>query len=93
MTDLVKSWRHLFSAILALSTDEGVIERRLHAAYSKSLRKILPTSDLPAHLRTEFEQLIRDLEDLYAAPAQDSKRAASLARKVVTLYDRITKEL
>ena len=93
MTDLVKSWRHLFSAVLALSTDEGVIERRLRAAYTGSLQKISPTSDLPARLRADFEALMRELTDFFAERTQDPKRASTLAKKVVTLYDRVTKEL
>ena len=93
MTDPVKSWRHLFSAVLALSTDEGVIERRLRAAYAGSLQKISPTSDLPASLCADFETLMRDLTGFFAEQTQDPRRASALAKKVVTLYDRITKEL
>lgn len=94
MSDLLTGWRHLFSAVLALSTDGGPVDRRLREAYRGSLQRISPDSDLPAHLREEFVALMEDMATLFGELDQsDSKRASFLAKKVVVLYDRVTKEL
>lgn len=94
MIDLLRSWRHLFSAVLALSTDGGPIEQRLRDAYTGSLQKISPDPDLPEHLRGDFEGLMEELADLLSGYSdKDAKRASAAAKKVVVLYDRVTKEL
>lgn len=94
MSELLTGWRHLFSAVLALSTDGGPVERRLKEAYRGSLQKISSNPDLPSHLREDFEKLMEELTDLFAGHNQsDGKRASYLAKQVVVLYDRVTKEL
>jgi hypothetical protein len=94
MVDLLRSWRHLFSAVLALSTDGGPIDHRLREAYTGSLQKISPNPDLPPHLRGDFAKLMEELTDLLSEHSQvDTKRASAVAKKVVVLYDRVTKEL
>lgn len=92
--DLLTGWRHLFSAVLALSTDGGPVDRRLQEAYRGSLQKISPDPHLPQHLQADFETLMDELRGFFGSRGPDDmKRAASLARKVVVLYDRVTKEL
>ncbi|MFL6624258.1 MAG: hypothetical protein ACJ8J7_08615 [Sulfurifustaceae bacterium] len=95
MVEPLKSWRHLFSAVLALSTDGGTVERRLEAAFTGNLQKIVPDRDLPHHLREDFAKLMHELTDLFGDGNKhnDSRRASLLAKKVVALYDRVTKEL
>ncbi len=94
MVDLLRSWRHLFSAVLALSTDGGSIDQRLREAYTGNLQKISPNPDLPDHLRGDFEELMEELAVLLNGYSDtDAKRASALAKKVVVLYDRVTKEL
>lgn len=94
MVDLLRSWRHLFSAVLALSTDGGPIDHRLREAYTGSLKKISPNPDLPHHLRGDFEKLMEELTELLSGQSDiDARRASALAKKVVVLYDRVTKEL
>lgn len=94
MADLLTGWRHLFAAVLALSTDGGSVDRRLQEAYRRSLRKISPTPHLPQHLRAEFDELMDELRVFCSRQDEDdAKRASQLARKVVVLYDRLTKEL
>lgn len=94
MVDLLRSWRHLFSAVLALSTDGGPIDQRLREAFTGSLQKISPNPDLPHHLRGDFQALMEELKNLLSGYSdKDAKRASALAKKVVVLYDRVTKEL
>lgn len=94
MADPLRSWRRLFSAALTLSMDGGSIDQRLREACAGSLHKISPHPDLPTHLRGDFEKLMEELTDfLDGHNPQDAKHASSLAKRVVVLYDRVTKEL
>jgi hypothetical protein len=94
MSDLLTNWRHLFAAVLVLGADEGAIDERLQQAYRGALSRISRNPGLPIHLFGEFEALMKDIEDLYATPGDvETKRASQLAKRVVALYDRITKQL
>lgn len=94
MTEITKSWRHLFSAVLTLGTSEGSVYERLRAAYRGPLTQLVPHSGLPDRVRGDFEELMTELADLLNQPdGTDSYRASHLAKRVVALYDSVAKEL
>jgi hypothetical protein len=92
--DLITTWRHLFSAVLGLGSDQGPVDRRLREAYLGGLKRVSPNGGLPDPIRGDYEKLMAELDDLFkgAAPV-DLKRASRLAKQVVAIYDRVTKEL
>lgn len=93
MADLLKSWRHLFSAVLALGARASSVEQRLHAAYINELQRLSAHDDLPRELRADFQALMSELETMYAeGDRADEKRASRLAKQVVVLYDRVTRQ-
>lgn len=93
MADLLKSWRHLFSAVLALGARASSVEQRLHAAYINELQRLSPQQDLPDELRADFQALMDELAHVYRNGDQaDEKQASRLAKQVVGLYDRVTRQ-
>ncbi len=93
MADVIKSWRHLFSAVLALGARTTSVQHRLRSAYVNELLRLSPQHDLPQELRAEFQTLMEDLGQMYhAGERADEKQAARLAKQVVVLYDRITRQ-
>ena len=92
--ELITIWRHLFSAVLQLGSGEGPIEERLRDAYRNHLRKVSPNPGLPPHLQGDYRQLMGALSALYSEEqAIDRKTATRLAKQVVAIYDRLTREL
>ena len=92
--DLITSWRHLFSAVLRLGADEGTVDERLREAYRGGLARISAGAGLPQNLQTEYAKLMEELDQLFReGAAVDVKRASRLAKRVVALYDRVSKEL
>lgn len=92
--DLITSWRHLFSAVLRLGADEGTVDQRLREAYQGGLARIPRDAALPGNLQTEYAKLMAELEDLFNGDGKvDMRRASRLAKRVVALYDRVSKEL
>lgn len=93
MADVLKSWRHLFSAVLALGARATSVQHRLRTAYADELLRLSPQDDLPAELRADFEALMEELAKMYNdGEKADEKRASHLAKQVVVLYDRITRQ-
>lgn len=93
MADLLKSWRHLFSAVLALGARASSVEYRLHAAYVNELQRLSPQDDLPTELRADFQALMDELATIYSAGDRaDEQTASHLAKRVVVLYDRVTRQ-
>jgi hypothetical protein len=94
MGDFLTSWRHLFTAVLVLGADEGTIDERLREAYHGGLNRISRNPGLPEYLRADFDNLMTELDELLSAPRPlDTKQASRLAKQVVGIYDRLTKEL
>lgn len=93
MADLLKSWRHLFSAVLALGARASSVEHRLHAAYVNELLRLSPQEDLPNELRGDFQALMDELAKMYTdGDRADEHNASRLAKQVVVLYDRVTRQ-
>lgn len=92
--DLITSWRHLFTAVLRLGANEGTVDQRLREAYRGELVPIARNGGLPDHLQPEYAQLMAALEDLLEDEDKiDTRRASRLAKRVVKLYDRVSREL
>lgn len=92
--DLITTWRHLFSAVLTLGSDQGAVAQRLRQAYVGALRRIAPNPGLPHPIREDFDKLMTELGDLFDGQETiDATRASRLAKRVVAIYDRVTKEL
>lgn len=93
MADVIKSWRHLFSAVLALGARATSVQHRLRSAYVNELLRLSPHDDFPRELRAEFQTLMDELGQMYhAGERADDKEASRLAKQVVVLYDRITRQ-
>lgn len=93
MADVLKSWRHLFSAVLALGARASSVEYRLRAAYINELQRLSPHEDLPKELRADFAALMNELATMYNNPDRaDEQKACRLAKQVVVLYDRVTRQ-
>lgn len=94
MADLLKCWRHLFSAVLALGARTSPVDQRLREAYVNELQKLSPQDDLPEDLQAEFRKLMDELAETYqGSGAVDERQASRLAKRVVVIYDRVTKKL
>ena len=92
--DVITTWRHLFAAVLGLVSEQGTVDQRLREAYLGGLSRISGNPGLPEHLQGDYEKLMTELADLFAEPGPvDVKRASQLAKRVVALYDRVTREL
>lgn len=93
MADVLKSWRHLFSAVLALGARATSVQHRLRSAYLNELVRLSPQDDLPKELRAEFQALMDELGKMYSdGERTDQKQASRLAKRVVVLYDQITRQ-
>lgn len=93
MADVLKSWRHLFSAVLALGARATSVQHRLRSAYVNELVRLSPQDDLPKELRAEFQALMEELGKMYNdGERTDEKQASRLAKRVVVLYDQITRQ-
>ncbi|MFP5348459.1 MAG: hypothetical protein ACLGHO_01280 [Gammaproteobacteria bacterium] len=93
MADALKSWRHLFSAVLALGARASSVEYRLRAAYVNELQRLSPHEDLPKELRADFAALMNEIATMYNNPDRaDEQKASHLAKQVVVLYDRVTRQ-
>lgn len=97
MIDLLHAWRHLFSAVVLLATGSGPVTERLKLAYFENLLHISPNPQLPKELQQEFSALLVELRAAYPdceGPGSiDNIRAARLAKRVVSLYEGVTKKL
>ena len=94
MADLLTSWRHLFAAVLVLGSEAGGIAERLQRAYSVGLSKLSPRQALSNGFGGELESLMRGITELYGTGRPvDEQQASALAKRVVALYDRVTREL
>lgn len=94
MADLLKCWRHLFSAVLALGARTSTVDQRLHEAYVNELQKLSVYHDLPEDLQTDFQKLMDELSEIFrGSGAVDERQASRLAKRVVVIYDRVTKKL
>lgn len=98
MIDLIHAWRHFFSAVVLLAAGSGQVAERLKLAYFDSLLHISPNPQLPEELQAEFAALMNELSSIYPdrladSGCVDSTRAARLAKRVVSLYEGVTKKL
>lgn len=93
--DLITAWRHLFSAVLTLGADQGTVDQRLREAYVGGLSRVSPNPGLPDPIREDYDKLMAELADLFEGGQSpiDTRRASQLAKRVVAIYDRVTKEL
>jgi hypothetical protein len=60
MADKLTSWRHLYAAVLALSTDAGAIEERLRIAHG-AISQLSPPHDCSPCLKDDVQRLSTDL--------------------------------
>lgn len=98
MIDLIHAWRHLFSAVVLLATGSGPVTERLKLAYFDNLLHICPNPQLPEDLQPELVALLDELRSIYPDRLTDPEsvghaRAARLARRVVSLYEGVTRKL
>lgn len=90
--DRIKTKRHLLAAVSTLGAVEGTVGQRLRMAYDRHLRGLPPNADLPESVRGDYESLLRELARLFVDVEQVEERvAAPLAKRVVALYDRVSK--
>lgn len=90
--DGIKTKRHLLAAVSTLGAVEGTVGQRLRLAYEKHLRGLPPNPDLPESVRGDYELLLRELAAVFAEPGQLEERIAGpFAKRVVALYDRVSK--
>lgn len=91
--DRIKTKRRLLAAVSTLGAVEGTVGHRLRAAYERHLRDLSPSADLPESVRGDYESLLRDLAAAFADPAGqlEERMAAPFAKRVVALYDRVSK--
>lgn len=90
--DRTKTKRHLLAAVSTLGAVDGSVGQRLRAAYEKHLRGLPLKADLPEALRGDYEALLRELAAVLADSSRIEERiAAALAKRVVALYDRVSK--
>jgi hypothetical protein len=84
--------RHFLSAVCVLGTSEGSIVERLRAAYRDHLSPLSGNSALPEYMRDDYEKLMAELGELLGGREDiDTRRAARAAKRIVVLYDRVTK--
>ena len=84
--------RHFLSAVCALGTMEGTIGERLRTVYREHLRQIEANPSLPDSLRDDYDKLMSELSGLLSRQGDiDSRRAAAVAKRIVSLYDRMIK--
>ncbi|BAU48750.1 hypothetical protein SVA_2200 [Sulfurifustis variabilis] len=98
MIDLIHAWRHLFSAVVALATDSGQVTERLKLAYFDHLVHISPNPHLSEDLQADFAALMNELRSAYPdrqadSGAVDAARGSRLAKRVVSLYEAVTRKL
>lgn len=89
--DRIKTRRHLLAAVSTLGAVEGTVAQRLRAAYERHLRGLSPNADLPESVRGEYASLLRELAAMFSDSAQLEERAAPFAKRIVALYDRVSK--
>lgn len=90
--DEIKTKRHLLAAVSTLGAVEGTVGQRLRLAYERHLRGLPPNADLPESVRGDYASLLRELARLFVDAGQvEEKSAAALAKRVVALYDRVSK--
>lgn len=89
--DRIKTKRHLLAAVSTLGAVEGTVAERLRAAYERHLRGLSPNADLPESVRGEYASLLRELAAMFSDSAQLEERAAPFAKRIVALYDRVSK--
>lgn len=98
MIDLIHAWRHLFSAVVLLATGSGQVAERLKLAYFENLLHISTNPHLPEDLQEAFVSLMAELQVVYpdrltSPETVDGARAARLAKRVVSLYEGVTRRL
>ncbi|BAU49144.1 hypothetical protein SVA_2596 [Sulfurifustis variabilis] len=94
--DPVKAWRHSFSAVKALALGRESVGDRLREAYFEHLKFISSNPDVPPALQDEHRELLGELGRLYPTRRVrkvDKDKAAQLAKRVVSFYDRLLKAL
>lgn len=90
--DRTRTKRHLLAAVSTLGAVEGSVSQRVRAAYEKHLRSLPLQADLPEAVRDDYESLLRELAAVYTAATEMEERiAAVFAKRVVALYDRVSK--
>lgn len=90
--DLKLTRHHLFSAVLALSTENGGLVDRLRAAHAAGLRHIARNPGVPAHLRASFDEIVRGLDELSTSSSVDDEWARRVAKGIVNLYQQVNQE-
>ena len=88
---MIRTWRQVFSAVLALSCMTGPVGERLRYAYWHHLKELPIDRPLPEDLRAELERLLDDLAQAFPAPDArgEPPQATELAQRLVALYDRL----
>jgi hypothetical protein len=97
------TWEKFHVAVSSLASGTGSIQERLCNAYTYSLMllEVHKPDDLPAEMRDDFEQIVRELTAVEPVGSEGSVQASTnamtdlkaseIAEKIVSLYDEITR--
>jgi hypothetical protein len=94
------AWEKLTIAVMGMAASPESIHERIASAYVGSLIRIDPGQHLPPDLRPLFEEIRTALTETPAqgaegsavasARAMSTERATEIARKIVSLYSRVS---
>lgn len=94
--DQIRTWRHTFGAVQALSFGTKPVGDRLRDAYFEHLKLISPNPDVPLDLQAEYQQLMSELGRLYPnrrVRKVEKEQGRQLALEVVAFYEKLLKTL
>lgn len=84
--------QRLLSAVRTLGAGEGNLDQRLRAAYREHLVELSVSSGLPPSFERDFNKLMAELGQFFnGGDSTDPRRASSFAKRVVALYDQVSR--
>lgn len=86
----------LYSALLILACQPGLIDERLETAYRMAIGSIEPHLDIPPEFKAEFQLMREELHQEFVfgsrGPSNGRKQwAAGMATRIVALYDKLAR--
>ena len=95
------TWEKLHVAVIDLAAGTGSIQDRLYYAYSGALILLYEQDDFPEEMREQFEAIQTELTSVKpsgnegsikaSTDAMTDSKATEIAKKIVSLYDSITR--
>lgn len=84
----------LFNALLVLACGPGNVNERLETTYRLAASTIDPQLDMPPEFKDEFVAIRNELQRVYfvatsAAERTDTRWASDMAKRLVSLYDKL----